>query len=81
MSEMGQSLPSQFAPKFSNVRFAPIATVSCQNAIRRYVPSRDVTDAALPQSAGTISFQKWPNSRLQSVRPGIYQPGLRRGPI
>lgn len=40
-----------------------------------------ITDAALPQSAGTISFQKWPNSRLQNVRPGIYQPGLRRGPI
>jgi hypothetical protein len=38
MSALGQSRPSHLPPKSADVRFAPIATISHQNAIRRSVP-------------------------------------------
>ncbi len=39
----GHSRPSHPAPKFTDVRYAPKATVRHQNVICRYVPTTDIT--------------------------------------
>ncbi len=46
MSEEGQSLQMQRAPKSIDVRFAPKATVSCRNSVRRYGPCVDGSELA-----------------------------------
>jgi len=42
MSALGHSLPRWSRPTFVLLRFAPKATVSRQNAFRRYVPAADI---------------------------------------
>jgi hypothetical protein len=65
MSPMGQQRPSHPAPVLNNVRFAPKATVSRQNAIRRYVPI--ATNA--PQQKASL-FDYLIGARKQRTRDG-----------
>jgi len=82
---MGQSQHMQRTPKSIDVRFTPKATVSCENAVRRFGPASNIRHRKISEASSVVRFPKPPSSTAvaasTTVRSGGQppQPPLQTG--